>query len=127
MTEEGSPTVENRFSEDADASEPLSSAEQVSAQPSAAEGDAEGNETHAGDDVEDEGGGFGDDFDDFEEGGGEDDFGDFDDGFQQHEESIQEAPSQPPPPPSQPAFVSSARPITLVELHRIQIFGLQCT
>ncbi|ORY14182.1 hypothetical protein BCR34DRAFT_479900 [Clohesyomyces aquaticus] len=56
-------------------------------------------------------GGFGDDFDDFEEGGEGDDFGDFDDGFQQGEEQAEttferprDHPSVPVPPSGPPVL-----------------------
>jgi hypothetical protein len=54
------------------------------------------------DEVEDDGG-FGDDFDDFEEGGEGDDFGDFDDGFQQGEEQAETTFDESPDHPSVPA------------------------
>ena len=72
-----------------------------------------GNET-----LVDGGGGFGDDFDDFEAGADNDDFGDFDDGFEKPSTSDEEAAETDPPapsvhflPPSTSSFVSKALPI----------------
>lgn len=67
------------------------------------------NDNDSGNDAEDDGG-FGDDFDDFEEGGEGDDFGDFDDGFQGGEEA-ETTFSKPPDEPSVP--VPSPGPVSL--------------
>jgi hypothetical protein len=69
---------------------------------SAAETNEQTDIVHGNDEVEDDGG-FGDDFDDFEEGGEGDDFGDFDDGFQQGEEQAETTFDEPPDQPSVPA------------------------
>lgn len=55
-------------------------------------------------DVEEDDGGFGDDFDDFEEGEEDAEFDDFDDGFQEAE--------PPAPPQPAPAFSYVSNPMS---------------
>ena len=70
---------------------------------------------------DDENGGFGDDFDDFEEGAGDadDDFGDFGDDFEEPEPEHEQPPAASTSPynPPLPSFVSSERPKKASQLH----------
>jgi hypothetical protein len=69
-------------------------------------------------------GGFGDDFDDFEQGGEGDDFGDFDDGFQQDNEDAETAFPSPSARLSMPGI-----PAGLVSQHSLnpnQLYHKAC-